>query len=74
MELLCYILYTDDPLWDGQGCGPLEGPCCAAPGQPWFHRDYSNMNTNDYIELRVCADESTDNENVPLSFYEIFVK
>uniref|UniRef100_A0A1X7T5D5 Uncharacterized protein n=1 Tax=Amphimedon queenslandica TaxID=400682 RepID=A0A1X7T5D5_AMPQE len=34
------ILYTSDPLWDGQGCGGAEGPCCNVPGIPWFHRDY----------------------------------
>ena len=67
-------LYTGDPLWDGQGCDGLEAPCCSVPGLPWFHRDYGNITTTDYIELRVCADESTDNEDVPVSFYEIYVK
>ena len=33
------ILYTSDPLWDGQDCGSLESPCCNVPGIPWFHRD-----------------------------------
>ena len=32
------ILYTSDPLWDGQGCGSFEPPCCNVPGIPWFHR------------------------------------
>ena len=27
-------LYTDDPLWDGEGCGGDEGPCCNAP--QWY--------------------------------------
>ena len=67
-------LYTGDPLWDGQGCGGLEASCCSAPGLPWFHRDYGNITTTDYIELRVCGDESTTNEDVPVSFYEIYIK
>ena len=67
-------LYTGDPLWDGQGCGTNETACCSAPGLPWFHRDYGNVTTTDYIELRVCADESTNNEDVPVSFYEIYIK
>ena len=25
------ILYTSDPLWDGEDCGSLEAPCCTAP-------------------------------------------
>ena len=67
-------LYTSDPLWDGQGCRSLESPCCNVPGIPWFHRDYGNTTTTDYIELRVCGDEGTDNEDVPVSYYEIYVK
>ena len=67
-------LYTSDPLWDGQGCGSNESPCCNVTGIPWFHRDYGNTTTTDYIELRVCGDEGTDNEDVPVSFYEIYVQ
>ena len=48
--------------------------CCSAPGLPWFHRDYGNVTTTDYIELRVCGNEPTSNEDVPVSFYEIYVK
>ena len=69
-----YTLYTSDPLWDGQGCGGSEGPCCNVPGIPWFHRDYGSTNTTDYIELRICADSSYSEEDSPLSFYEIYVK
>ena len=66
------ILYTADPLWDGEDCGSDEAPCCTAPGLPWFHRDYGTNTTTDYIELRVCADAS--GEDSPVSFYEIYVK
>ena len=68
------VLYTSDPLWDGQGCGALEGSCCAAPGLPWFHRDYGTNTTTDYIELRVCSDQGSSNEDAPVSLYEIYVK
>ena len=67
-------LYTSDPLWDGQSCGYTESPCCNVTGIPWFHRDYGNTTTTDYIELRVCGDEGTDNEDVPVSYYEIYVQ
>ena len=67
-------LYTSDPLWDGQGCGSNESPCCNVPGIPWFHRDYGNTTTTDYIELRVCGNEGTANEDVPVGFYEIYVQ
>ena len=67
-------LYTSDPLWDGQGCGSEESACCNVPGIPWFHRDYGNTTTTDYIELRVCGDEGTDNEGTPVGYYEIYVQ
>ena len=67
-------LYTSDPLWDGQSCGSNESPCCNVPGIPWFYRNYGNTTTTDYIELRVCGDEGTDNEDVPVSYYEIYVQ
>ena len=68
------ILYTSDPLWDGQGCTGLESSCCAVPGIPWFHRDYGNTTTTDYIELRVCGDEGTTSDDAPVSYYEIYIK
>ena len=68
------LFYTSDPLWDGEDCGSLEALCCTAPGLPWFHRDYGTNTTTDYIELRVCGDEGTDNEDSPVSFYEIYIK
>ena len=73
-EQMILILYTKDLLWDGKRCGTHETICCSAPGLPWFHRDYGNVTTMDYIELRVCGDESTSNEDVPVSFYEIYIK
>ena len=68
-----FQLYTDDPLWDGKGCGGSEGPCCNAPGIPWFHK-VLNPPTTDYIELRICADEGRNNEDSPVGLYEIYVK
>ena len=67
-------LFTSDPLWDGEGCRSLESSCCNVPGIPWFHRDYGSTTTTDYIELRVCADQPTVDEDSPVSFYEIYIK
>ena len=66
------ILYTSDPLWDGQGCGSYEAPCCTASSRPWFHRDYGTNTTTDYIELRVCGDAG--GEDSPVSLYEIYIR
>ena len=68
-----FILHTSDPLWDGKGCGSLEGVCCAAPGLPWFNK-ILNTTTTDYLELRVCADEGTSSEDTPVAFYELYIK
>ena len=69
-----HIFYTSDPLWDGKGCGILEGNCCTAPGLPWLNK-VLNATTTDYLELRVCGDQrNLDDEDVPVSFYEIYVK
>ena len=62
-----------DPLWDGKQCGLIEKPCCLAPGIPWFHKTF-DLPTTDYIELRVCGDQDVFDEDIPVGFYEIYVK
>ena len=68
-----YSTFYTDRLWDGEQCGLIEGGCCRAPGLPWFHKTLSTP-TSDYIELRLCCDEGTSNEDVPVGLYEIYVK
>ena len=65
--------YTADPLWDGKGCGSLEQTCCQAPGLPWFHKVLNSTTTN-YIEMRVCGDQNVYDEDVPVSYYDVYVK
>ena len=64
----------NDRLWDGKDCSSEETLCCSAAGLPWFHRDYGNTTTTDYIELRVCGDQGTGEEDAPVSYYEIYIK
>ena len=66
-------LYTTDPLWDGKGCGSIEQTCCQAPGLPWFHK-VLNSTTTDYLEMRVCGDQETNDEDVPVNYYEIYIR
>ena len=66
-------LYTADPLWDKKGCSTIEQSCCQVTGLPWFHKTIQSV-TTDYIEMRVCGDESTDNEDAPVNYYEIYIK
>ena len=62
--------YSDDPLWDGQQC---EGQCCSnEKSPPWFTVQLSNPTLDD-IEVRICADEDTDNEDTPVELIEIYI-
>ncbi len=62
-----------DPLWDGEQCGLIEEECCNAPGIPWFHKPLQQP-TTDYIEMRVCGDQYTSDEDVPVSLIEVYTK
>ena len=65
---------SGDPLWDGRDCENIKNDyCCSSPSLPWFHRQY-NTSTTDHMELRVCADQETNDEDVPISFYDIYVQ
>ena len=68
-------LYSSDPLWDGKNCLALEAPCCKSSDDlPWFHRDYGNATSTDYLELRVCRNAKRTNEDIPVQLYEIYIK
>ena len=47
--------HAHDPLWDGELCSDLEGPCCDNnPNLPWFKKEL-NTNINEDIDLRLCV-------------------
>ena len=59
------IVFADDPVWDGEQC---EGECCSnGKSPPWFSVTLPNP-TSDDIEVRICGDESTGNEDTPFSY------
>ena len=64
--------YGDDPLWDGQGCGPNNG-CCTFNNPPWFCKQLPQT-TSDDLELRICANQPTNNEDVPIEYIELYVQ
>ena len=63
--------FDEDPLWDGEGC-PTGNTCCDPPNLPWFHRIVNPPSIAD-IELRLCQDESTSNEDVSVELFELYV-
>ena len=38
------IFYSDDPLWDGAGCGP-QSTCCSFNNPPWFYKQLPQPTT-----------------------------
>ena len=67
-----YRFYPDDPLWDGQGCGPLN-TCCSFNNPPWFMKQLP-ANTRDNIEMRLCADEQRQAEDIVFETLELYVQ
>ena len=65
------VFYADDPLWDGQGCGGTS-TCCEFNNPPWFCKQLPQPTTDD-IELRICGDLTTSDEDTPIEQIEIYV-
>ena len=65
------IFYDDDPLWDGDGCGP-NNDCCALNNPPWFRKQLPSAITDD-IEMRFCRAEAAD-EDTPVEIIEIYIQ
>ena len=63
--------YSNDPLWDGEGC-PTGNTCCDPPHLPWFNRMINTPSSAD-IELCLCQDEATGNEDVSVELFELYV-
>ena len=63
--------YSADKLWDGKQC---EGTCCTdSKSPPWFSVRLPNP-TTESIEVRICGDETTYNEDTPIELVEIYVQ
>ena len=65
------VVYYDDPLWDGNGCGPNSTGCCKFNNPPWFCKQVPEDTTDD-IEIRICV--HVNYEDVPIELIEIFVQ
>ena len=62
----------EDPLWDGDGCGPGNN-CCNRPGMPWFYRTLP-QEVGDDIEVRLCGSSDITNEETYVDLLEIYVQ
>ena len=68
-----HVLYSNDPLWDGQGCGGFERTCCDPPNLPWFCKELPQSTTDD-LEFRICGDASRSNEDTPIDLAQLYVR
>ena len=64
--------FTDNPLWDGAGCGP-NNECCTFNTPPWFYRKL-HYSTLDSIELRVCRNGYSLYEEILLEKFDLYVR
>ena len=64
--------YSDDPLWDGSGCGSTSS-CCSFNSPPWFRKELPQSTTDD-IEVRVYTNEIVSNEDVTIEAIELYVQ
>ena len=63
--------YSADKLWDGKQC---EGTCCTdTKSPPWFSVRLPNP-TTESIEVRICGNEATSNEDTPIELLELYVQ
>ena len=62
--------YKDDLLWDGQLCRNDEVGCCSLP--PSFCKSFPTL-ISEELEVQICLDESVDNENVAIEFFELYI-
>ena len=67
------VVYSNDPLWDGQDCDGLEHTCCNPPNLPWFCKNLPEPTTDD-LEFRICADEPRTNEDIPIDLVELYIQ
>ena len=70
---LAFILYSNDPLWDGQDCGGVERRCCDLPNLPWFCKDLPQP-TTDNLEFRICADQDRQDEDTPVDLVQLYIQ
>lgn len=68
-----YKIYETDPLYDGDGCGGLEGPCCTNyPNLPWFVKSF-NITTTKNINTRYCMN-GQGSEAITMDILELYVR
>ena len=64
--------YSDDPLWNGAGCGE-NSTCCQFNNPPWFYSSLPEA-TTDNLEVRLCLGEGKLDEEIIVYLIEVYVQ
>ncbi|XP_065914398.1 uncharacterized protein [Dysidea avara] len=64
--------FTDDPVWDGEGC-PSKNSCCSEPNLPWFFRQIP-LTSDKNLEARICHDQHFSNEGVLVTEIKLYIQ
>ena len=64
--------YLNGPLWDGQTCPGNEASRCTVSKIPRFLKSLRGV-VNDDIEMRLCGNEVTNDEDTFIELIEIYV-
>ena len=59
--------YSDDSLWNGQGCGPTS-TCCTFNNPPWFCKQLP-QSTSANLVVRLCSYSIAAIVNTPIQIY-----
>ena len=63
--------YTDDPLWDGEGCGSTS-TCCEFNTPPWFCKSLPQPTSND-LKIRNCYGNPSSYEDNLIKLIDVYV-
>jgi len=71
-EYFCEVGSTTERMWDGGDC-PSTSTCCTFNNPPWFCKQLSQT-TTDEIEVRVCTDQGSGDEDLQIEVIELYVQ
>ncbi len=67
-------LFSEDPLWDGDGCTVAGHSCCEFNNPPYFTKHLTNSTNND-LEVRACGYGSQSSRGDTLiEMIELYIK
>ena len=64
--------FSEDTLWDGQTCTTTYSCECTFNSPPWFCKQLPQATTDD-IEVRICQNQATSDEDNPLELIELYI-